>query len=88
MFSVVVKRLFKWYCPYYGDLAGEERSWHPNLQDLLLKCENNSFQSAASVPLCAAVPEEGLISLPGISQCSVQAGGMGSRSTQGLFTQE
>lgn len=83
-FSVVVKQLFKWCCTYFGDLIGEERSWQLNLQDLLLKCENNSFKAAASVSLCDAVHKEGLISFPGVSQCSVQAGGMGSREqTQG-----
>lgn len=71
------------------ELVGEERSWHLNLQDLLLKCENNSFKAAASVPLCDAIHKEGLISFPGTSQCSVQAGGMGSKEqTREGFTRE
>lgn len=84
MFSVVVKQLFKWYCPNFENLAGEERSWHLNLQDVLLKCENNSLQSAASVPLCAAVPKEGLIPsqvFPVL--CAGRRGGAGS--TQGAL---
>lgn len=69
------------------ELVGEERGWHLKLQDLLLKCENHSFKRAASVPLCDAVHKEGMISFPGTSQCSVQAGGMGSREqTQGRIS--
>lgn len=87
-FSLVVKQLFKWYCPYFGDLVGQERSWNLNHQDLLLKCENNSLKAAASVPPCDAVHRDGLISFPGASSalCRQEGWAAGSKHWRPLHS--